>query len=266
MASGRWLPGGDPVGGGAPGRLGRLADLAVDRASATKHGTLRLKDGLVDSAESLAGLVDGIVPPTLPLAGSWAVGLGSLLRQHPQIPDGIGSLVAQLDRWGELALTPDEITVDGESVRWSSVQSVSMGRASDILTSGALDRELQRLTSRLPPVPGRAWVVRHATSIVVGLCLSVTRPELAEAESMRMAPLSIAYRSSLRNRTLQPGIFATLLAMKLPAAAEAVASLALDHGAEVTTAPPSKAQEWAGTLRSAALRLKGSADAAADEH
>jgi hypothetical protein len=242
----------------ARGLVGKAASSAAQGARAVGGTMGEAAGGVQDLALNISG-------PTVPFSTPWRTGLGELLSTHPQLPKGLVGVVRQLDRLGEIQLSPETLGFDGEQVPWSRIQQIAVGSAGDMLTSRALEQEIGRLTSRLPPVPGRRWLVSHVMEVLVALCLAAavrserdpgpTEETSAPRDGQRVVPVAVTYRGALRTRVLTPGVFATLVAASTPSVAEATISLARAHGVTITIAPPSPARERAATMREVAAGI-----------
>ncbi|MBM0255995.1 hypothetical protein [Micromonospora sp. 4G55] len=203
--------------------------------------------------------VDG---PALPLQETWAVGLGDLLRDHPEFPGMPGIAVGYLNKLGSLAISSKSISFDGTEVPWNKIEEIEFGSASELLISRALEHEIERLTDQLPPMPGRAWLVRQAVDVLIALCSSADVPDgntrLRSAgmvgETSVGVPVKIAFRAGrLRgSRKLTPGMFVTLVAALVPNTSAAISAIARERGVKITASPPLRYREQAVAIRQVA--------------
>lgn len=148
-------------------------------------------------------------------------------------------MVCRLDRLGQVQISPEMISFDGEAVRWERVDEIAFGLVQDVVTSHALQHEARRLTTLLPPVPGRKWLVRQSLEILVGLCRAVADRGVDDSGSEGVAaagiPVTVAYRGSLgRRKELTPRIFAALVAASAPTFSNVLRTIAADHGIRIT--------------------------------
>jgi hypothetical protein len=227
---------------------------AVERGATLARGVA----GTVgDAAGAVPDLITAIDGPRLPLCDAWGIGLGSVLSTHPGLPENLRGIVGQLDRLGRLEISPTAIGFDGESARWEKVEEVRFASVMDVITSRALEHEAERLTSLLPPVPGRKWLVRQALGVLVALCVAIAGPEyddvMVDGESGDAfalgVPVSVSYRGVVRRKELTPGVFATLVAAATPSVSEAIAAVARERGITVIVASASRSRKQALAMR-----------------
>jgi hypothetical protein len=210
-----------------------------------------------DAAAAVPELITHIEGPRLPLLESWDIGLGQILSGHPGLPENLRGAVGHLDRLGRLRISPDAISFDGDQVRWERVDEIRFGPVLDVITSAALQHEARRLTSLLPPVPGRKWLVQQALGSLVALCLAAAGPVIddpgTDGEPDDGAapgiPVSVTYRGLARRKELTPGVFAALVAASTPSISEAIAAIARERGIRVTVAPVPRSRTQALALR-----------------
>jgi hypothetical protein len=258
MVDGRWTS----IIAAASGARGHVRD-TIGRVA---EGARDVGDGAGNVATGLAELVARIEGPVLPLREIWSVGLGQLLADHPKLPDQLRGVVGHLDRLGQLQLSPTMISFDGHVAGWDKVEEITFGPPMDVITSHALQHEVGRLTALLPPVPGRAWLVRQAVGVLVALCLAVaeraTTDESPDAgdgdrDTVPGIPVSVTYGGLVRRKDLTPGVFAALVAASTPTFSEAITLMARDRGIRVTVAPPSRSRRQAIVLRQLADSMVG---------
>jgi len=243
-------------------RVAKTASSARERVHDTVNRGATLARGVGgavgDAAAAVPELIRSIEGPRLPLRERWGVGLGQVLNGHPGLPENLRGVVSHLDRLGHVQISPDAIGFDGGEVRWEKVEEIRFGPALDLLTSQALQHEAERLTSLLPPVPGRKWLVQQAVGVLAALCLAVAGPEAdadpetgGEPDNALAAgiPVSVAYRSLARRKDLTPGIFAALVAASTPGISEAIVAIAQERGIKVTIAPAARSRAQALAMR-----------------
>jgi hypothetical protein len=226
----------------------RILD-AVNHGAALAGG---IGSAVGDAAASASELITNIEGPLVPLRQPWGSGLGQILGTHPALPDNLRSTVNRLDRLGRIRMSPEMIGFDGEDVRWERVDEIAFGPVQDVITSHALQHEARRLTTLLPPVPGRKWLVRQALQILVGLCRAVADRSVddSESEGAPSIPVSVTYRGSLgRRKELTPGVFAALVAASAPTFSEAVMMIAAERGIRITVAPVPRSRAQATAIR-----------------
>ena len=205
-----------------------------------------------NAAVSIPELVAGLEGPSLPLHGQWSVGLGRILGGHPSVPDGARGALALLDRFGHLRISPEGIGFDGDEVDWKDIDEIRFGPVVDVVTSGALEHEVRRITSLLPPLPGRSWLIRQAIDLLIALCMAATGAGVDDEDSQSQVPVAVVYRKRMRKRDMPPGLFVALVAASTSGVSETIKSMAGDHGITVTAAPPSRSRRQAVVLRQVA--------------
>jgi len=241
---------------------------AVSQGAARTAARARGVGGAIGGmAATVPQLIADIEGPTVPLQEAWSVGLGQILSTHPRLWDGLRSGAVSLDRLGYLEISPDAISFDHNAVAWDEITEIKFGPAVDVVTSHALHNEIGRLTARLPPMPGRDWLVRQAVEVLVALCLATvgTVPdEDADTTSGAVGdrtpmgvPVMITYGSAVRPSKLVPGVFVALIAASIPSVSQAIAQIARERGIKVTFAPPSRSRQHAITMRKVAGSLSG---------
>lgn len=249
----------------AGGRLGR----AVSDATATPReqavGFAQAGSGAaLDLGQRIAASVRDMPAPPLPLQQPWGMGLGVMLRDHPSCPGVLRPAVGRLDRFGALGFAQDRIVVDGTSVPWSKVTSLTWSTAMEMLTSSALDREVERFTATLRAFPFRSWLIGQVTDLVGGLCVAAVPPSWSAGTDGsgdaaildRPVVAEITYRGMLRSRTLVPGVFATLLMAASPGIGQTVFHLAQMNDVPVGRAPQPRSFERAQSMRDVAGGLR----------
>ncbi len=246
MADGKWknrVAAASAARGHARDAMSRGAQVAKDLGGTVRQGTTTVSE-----------LVAGIEGPRVPLEGSWGVGLGRVLSGHPMLSDGLRRIVGHLDRFGQIGLSPTAINIDGQEVRWEKIDEITFAAPADVITSHALQIEVKRLKSLLPPVPGRAWLVGQVVGVMVALCLAVAGPTTEgspddDDEVSIGVPVSVTYGGLVRNKQLTSGVFAALIAASRPTVSEAITLIAQERGIKVTVAPPSRSQRQAVAMR-----------------
>jgi hypothetical protein len=234
------------------------ASTTRDRLNAVVSQGAVLAKGADGVANGIPALIASNQGPTLPLRDNWALGLGQILSGLSDMPASLRGTIGHLDRLGRIQISPDAISFDGDTVRWDKVEEIRFGPALDMITSYALQHEATRLTSLLPPVPGRAWLVRQALGVLVALCLAVAGSDADTAETDESAadiPVLITNRGFARRKEMTPGVFAALVAANTPGFGEAVVQIAHERGIKLTTAPVTRS-------RTQALAMRKMADAA----
>ncbi len=82
--------------------------------------------------------------------------MGTLIGRHPRTPAVVQKLLGLLDGIGAVHLGPTEVGFDGEEIAWDKVVEIRTRNAFEVLTTTALEQEVDRVREFLPPVPGRS--------------------------------------------------------------------------------------------------------------
>lgn len=200
-------------------------------------------------ADSLAPLLPArlqeIGVPAFPLDSPWGMGLGRLIGGMSGVPPQLQSMAGALDRFGSISISKEEIEFDGNRVAWRDVKAITFAPASEALLAIPADEVAQRLTAALPPIPGRAWLVRQSMDTLVAICLAVKDASMSGDDVQ--VPVSVHYGRA-KAKLLRPGMFAILLATAKPEITSVMSQQAAEYGSKVTVNPPSR-----GATRAAAL-------------
>jgi hypothetical protein len=203
----------------------------------------------------------GLGTPVVPLDAEWEVGFGRLAADLLGVPDALRPLTGRLDGVGALALSPNSVTIDGTAVRWKDVSEITFGTASDAFTANVGDKFADDLTEALPPIPGRAWLVRQAidTLLAIGLVI-MERTPIGPENGPPDVLMSVKYKGRIGKKELTPGLFALQLSSFMPEVAAAVTELATRNGVSVVVSPPSRSASRADAMRELVGKLKVGAD------
>ncbi|MER7441268.1 hypothetical protein [Micromonospora avicenniae] len=227
----------------------RGADGAVAKASANTAAWANDMSGAArEAAAAVSERVASMEGPKLPLHEAWSVGLGQLLSEQATLPGMLRSAALSLDRLGRLRISSESISFDGVEVPWEKIEEIKFGNASALLVSRAIEHEIGRLTARVPPVPGRSWLVRQAVEVLVALCHAAGTTAAGESDRSGAGgaggpagvPLEVVYRKHWSRKELTPGVFVTLAAALIPSAFQAIEVLARQHGVKITVAGSSR--------------------------
>jgi hypothetical protein len=214
--------------------------------------------------------IRSMAPPPVPLSEAWHIGLGHLVRSMPRVPDRLTRLVSPLDRVAEVSLGPNHVGFDGAQVAWRDVTEVRLGSVLDVLSVAVVEKELGRITSLLPPVPGRTWVATQIAELGLGLVAAVTQTVVEgrlgdtdnEEGQPALVPLGVTTRGRLgRRRDLVPGLFSTLLCVAVPGVTTAISTTAREHGVGIAVPPGGDTARRAAQLRRTSETLLSFVDA-----
>jgi len=154
------------VADGADGADGDLLDGAAD-------------DGAFDEvvAEWVRRAIAAYPRPSYPLEREWDVSVQGVVRLVPYVPRFATAPLALLDRFGAVTIGPQRVGLDGKDVDWDRVVEVRTAPAWTCLSAEALEVNLAQYVVALPPLPGRAWVLRKISELLLSLYLAVLPPD-----------------------------------------------------------------------------------------
>lgn len=110
-----------------------------------------------------------------------------------------------------------------------------------VLADGALTREFERLRHALPPVPGRASVLRRAQTTALALTQRYLANDGAKATPI---PLTLVLRDKKKTKTVQGGVVSALPLVALPEARDVLIRTAQARNVLVIdTSPPIEASD-----------------------
>ncbi|MFD4992565.1 hypothetical protein ACFWH7_18235 [Cellulosimicrobium cellulans] len=151
---------------GADGADGGLLDGAADDSAF---------DEVV--AEWVRRAVAAYPRPSYPLEREWDVSVQGLVRLVPYVPRFATAPLALLDRFGAVTIGPERVGLDGKDVDWERVVEVRTAPAWTCLSAEALEVNLAQYVVAVPPLPGRAWVLRRISELLLSLYLAVLPPD-----------------------------------------------------------------------------------------
>jgi len=248
------------------GWIGRVAGKASNQArSIAGKGRDRAGAAAEKLAERVPEVIDGLGPPAVPLQTEWEIGFGRFAAYLIRVPDRLRRLTRKLDGVGALAIPPDAVTVDGAKVAWKDITEITFGTIPDAFTANAADQMADRLTSALPRVPGRSWLVRQAmdTLVAIGLVIQGRTPGGPEDGPAHVL-MAVNYKGRIGKKELNPGLFALQVSSLMPDVAAALVELSTRYGVKVVIRPPSRSANRAETMRALVSRLKARSDETPD--
>ncbi|MFF2267848.1 hypothetical protein ACFVTZ_06260 [Cellulosimicrobium cellulans] len=163
-----------------------LADggAVVDGADATDGADGGLLDDAADDgafdevvAEWVRRAIAAYPRPAYPLEREWDVSVQGVVRLVPYVPRFATAPLALLDRFGAVTIGPQRVGLDGKDVDWDRVVEVRTAPAWTCLSAEALEVNLAQYVVALPPLPGRAWVLRKISELLLSLYLAVLPPD-----------------------------------------------------------------------------------------
>ncbi|SOB86004.1 hypothetical protein [Streptomyces sp. 1331.2] len=210
------MRGGELVGG--LGRLvGAAAGAAAELGEAGRQAVLRGGRAAAGGRWALTAL-GSVPPPSVPATEPWKLSVGTLIGRHPRTPTVVHKLLGLLDGLGAVHLGPTEVGFDGEEIAWDKVVEIRTRNAFEVLTTTALEQEVDRVREFLPPVPGRKWVVTKAGEALATVVLAaLERGSVDQRLDELTVPARIVHRGLLgRPRTLDAGVFAAAVLVVTP--------------------------------------------------
>ncbi|MFE2408501.1 hypothetical protein ACFXDE_09175 [Kitasatospora sp. NPDC059408] len=195
------------------GGLGRLIGVAAERGEAGLQAgwqaALRGGRSVAGGRWALTALTS-VAPPPVPATEPWKLSVGTLLGRHPRTPAAVHKLLGLLDGVGAVHLGPVKAGFDGEEIEWDKVVEVQTRNAFEVLTTTALEQEVDKVREFLPPVPGRKWAVTKIGEALATVVLAALERGSVEQRLDELAvPARIVYRGLLgRQRTVDAGCFA----------------------------------------------------------
>lgn len=170
--------------------------------------------------------------PLLPWAGSWKCTLAGILVRRPGSPLLTIRPLTALDRFGALHLDTEQVGFDGEPLDWSKVSEVRLRDAFELLTTDALEREVDRIRRLLPPVPGRRKALTYLAENLATVLLAAL--DQGEDALGRAVVGEVHHRTLLPGKHVaRPGLFAAALLSLRPDFGEALIEEAARHGVPV---------------------------------
>ncbi|WP_099901356.1 hypothetical protein [Streptomyces sp. TLI_171] len=196
--------------------------------------------------------------PAVPPAEPWEVSLAGLVGRLPHVPGPAVRLLHLLDGLGQVAVGPEEVGFDGESVAWGKVLEIRCHSTVDLLPEVVVDREVDRIREFLPPVPGRKWLVTKAAEALLTVALAATA---AAERQERSLPCEIVAKNLIgRPKGLPGGLFAASVLTLVPEAGEAILAAAKERGVKVTVVD----DPMVGVHAERAVQLRAASDRLAE--
>ncbi|MFI9322011.1 hypothetical protein ACIGXI_19805 [Kitasatospora aureofaciens] len=217
--------------------LGRLVGAAAELGEAGRQAVLRGGRSAAGGRWALAAL-GSVAPPQVPVSEPWKLSLGMLIGRHPRTPGVVHRLLGLLDGYGAVHLGPSKVGFDGEEVEWDKVVEVRTRNAFEVLTTSALEQDVDRIREFLPPLPGRKWAVTRAGEALATVVLAaLERGSVDQRLDEVTVPAQIVHRGLLgRPRTLDAGCFAAATLVIVGQARESLIATARQRGIPVRPA------------------------------
>ena len=160
-----------------------LVDALTEEDDEDADGAGVLDDGSLEGrvAEWARRAIAAYPRPTFPPEREWDVSVQGVVRLVPYVPRFATAPLALLDRFGAVTIGPDNVGLDGKDVGWERVVEVRTAPAWTCLSAEALEVNLAQYVVALPPLPGRAWVLRRISELLLSLYLAVLPPDEDDA-------------------------------------------------------------------------------------
>lgn len=208
----------------------------------------------------VAAALDAYPRPVYPLAREWDVSVQGLVRLVPYVPRFATAPLGLLDRFGAVTVGPQRVGLDGKDVEWDRVLEIRTEPAWTALSAEALEADLARFVTFIPPLPGRAWVLRKIGELVLSLYLSALPPEDAPVDDEGGDPLfsrvvsSVRYRRRFGQGEADVSATSALLQLALPGTVDTIVRTAAQHGVTVTHVPATETSIGSVVERAAVWR------------
>jgi hypothetical protein len=171
--------------------------------------------------------------PAAPATEPWSISVAALVGYSHDVPGPARKALGLLNRFGSIRLSPLSVGFDGEDVSWAEVIEVRTASLFDLVTTTAIEHEVERLRKLLPPVPGRKWVVGRVLATIQTLIHRAVRRDEG-GEMPRGIAAELVYRGRFgRQNSLSPGLAATLVLGALPAVNDSLLATAESQGVPV---------------------------------
>lgn len=220
-------------------RLGRLVGAAAQWGEAGRQAVVRGGRAVADGQWARTALTS-VAPPPAPAVEPWKLSTGTLIGRHPRTPSVVHRLLGMLDGLGAVHLGPAKVGFDGEEIEWAKVVEIRTRNAFEVLTTTALEQEVDRIREFLPPVPGRKWAVTKAAEALATVVLAaLERGSVDQRLDTMTVPAQIVHRGMLgRQRTLDAGSFAAATLVVVGQVSDSIVATAERHGVPVLPAAP----------------------------
>ncbi|MBN0040530.1 hypothetical protein JN535_10185 [Cellulosimicrobium cellulans] len=182
--------------------------------------------------------------PSYPLEREWDVSIQGIVRLVPYVPRFATAPLALLDRFGAVTIGPQRVGLDGKDVDWDRVVQVRTAPAWTCLSAEALEANLAQYVVALPPLPGRAWVLRKVSELLLSLYLAVLPPDTdgdAAAAEVDAPPepmfdrvvTQVVHERRFGSGEAQASTTSVLLQLALRGATDTIVRTAAERGVEV---------------------------------
>jgi hypothetical protein len=221
----------------------------------TGEGGGRAADALGRGGRWMRESIAAAPPPALPWTNPWKCTLAGILVRRPGSALLTVHPLTLLDRFGALHLDAEQVGYDGEARDWSKVTGVRMRDAFELLTTRALEQEVDRIRLLLPPLPGRKRLLMFLAQNLSTVLLATL--DQGEDALSREIVGELRYRRAVPGgrHVGRPGLFAAALLSLRPDINDALVGEARRHGVKVTPAdrargrPPYGREERIAVLR-----------------
>lgn len=158
----------------------------------------------------LQAALDKRRPPPGPITQPWSFGVGVLLAEHPKVPRRLHWAVRKLDRFGGIAVNPEQIAFDGDEVDWDNVTEVQTRHVVDYLLGDAVQQQLETLP--VPWFPGRKRLLDALGQALLTVVIATAKDQLERLDLDLRIPAEIEYKGMLRTRkTISAGVLSAVV-------------------------------------------------------
>lgn len=206
----------------------KAAGAAWDKVSQTGRDAL----GKAADRDWAKTALDSVDRPAAPADRLWELSIAALVGRHPRVPGVAVKLLGLLDGFGAVAVGPGKVGFDGDEPSWDKVLEVRTHSMAGILPDSAVEKEIDRIRAKLPPVPGRKWVVTKATEGLLTLVMAAT--DIARHTEDRQIACEIVYSGLLgRPKQVPAGLVACAILTAIPEASDSIVATAQARGIPV---------------------------------
>ncbi|MBD5785097.1 hypothetical protein IF650_02785 [Cellulosimicrobium terreum] len=253
------------------------AEDAEDAPSTDGPGEPDESTGLDDAvAEWVLRAIAAYPRPAYPVEREWDVSVQGIVRLVPYVPRIATAPLGLLDRFGAVTIGPDRVGLDGKDVAWDRVVEVRTEPAWTCLSAEALEANLAQYVVAIPPVPGRGWVLRKISELLLTLYLAVVPPDDGEDGLLTLAAqledpdapgmfdrvvTEVVYERRFGHGTARASTTSALLQLVLPGTVDTMVRTAISKGVTVVHVPAEETSSGgivarAVSWRSSALDLR----------
>jgi len=211
---------------------GARAGIARARDALARKGGQGLSGSGRVGGQWIRDAVTAAPAPSVPWAGPWKCTLAGILAHRPGSPLLTIRPLTLLDRFGALYLDTEQVGFDGELHDWPKVARIRLRNAFELLTTDALEQEVDRIRPLFPPIPGRKRALTFvAENMATVLLAAIDQGDDALGNAVVG---ELHYRGLLGVKHIaRPGLFAAALLSLRPDIGTSLLEEAERHGVPV---------------------------------